>query len=216
MNINYFYAGCISGFSQTIIGHPFDTLKVLQQNNIKKNYNIKTLYNGLSMPLYQTPIICGVGFFVNDSISLLCNNEYISGTISGIICSLFICPFEYYKVNIQSNKNIKINLNSLTYSYKNIGYVVSREAPSTGIYFGIYKECKKHNISSFLSGGVAGVLSWLCTYPLDTIKTRVQTQKYTSMYNAIKMGHLFSGLNYCLMRAFIVNSVGFTTYEYFK
>ena len=63
MDLNYFYAGSISGFIQTIIGHPFDTLKVLQQNHNSKIYNFKSLYRGISMPLIQTPIICGVSFF---------------------------------------------------------------------------------------------------------------------------------------------------------
>ena len=29
------------------------------------------------------------------------------------------------------------------------------------------------------------------------------------------MGNLCKGLGYCLLRAFIANSIGFTTYEYF-
>ena len=58
--------------------------------------------------------------------------------------------------------------------------------------------------------------SWLLTYPLDTIKTRIQSNSSKSFNRFIIMGNLFKGLNICLIRAFFVNSVGFYTYEYFK
>lgn len=67
----------------------------------------------------------------------------------------------------------------------------------------------------YISGGIAGCSSWLFTYPLDTVKSRIQGNICKTMKDAIKMGNLFTGLNYCLLRAFIANSIGFTTYEYF-
>ena len=33
----------------------------------------------------------------------------------------------------------------------------------------------KINYHPLISGGVAGALSWLFTYPIDTVKTRVQS-----------------------------------------
>ena len=57
------------------------------------------------------------------------------------------------------------------------------------------------------------MVSWLFTYPLDTIKTRIQGRVSSSIKEALKMGSLFSGITLCMIRAFIVNSVGFYTYE---
>ena len=216
MDFKYFFAGSVSGFIQTIIGHPFDTIKVLQQNSKSKVYDLKNLYRGVNMPLYQTPIICGVSFFLNDTLDNCFNNHFYSGFCSGFVTSFIICPFEYYKIHSQIKTQQFINTNSLIKSYSNIKYVILRESPSCCLYFGLYNECKKNNLSPFLSGGISGISSWLFTYPLDTIKTRMQSGKTTSLKQAIIMGNLFKGLNICLVRAFLVNSIGFYTYEYFK
>ena len=54
-NINFFYTGAIIGVSQTIIGHPIDTIKTLLQNNssitklaLKSNYkNLSNIRSNL-------------------------------------------------------------------------------------------------------------------------------------------------------------------------
>ena len=214
MNFNYFFAGSISGIAQTVVGHPFDTLKVLQQNNKLKVNSLKNLYKGISMPLIQTPLICGVSFFLNDSLNSYFTNEYYSGLFSGFFSSFIICPFEYYKINSQIQKKIYFDFKSLKKSYSNINYVILRETPALSIYFGLYNQCLNNNISSFSAGGIAGVSSWLFTYPLDTIKTRMQSGKTNSLRESLLMGNLFKGLQICLIRAFIVNSIGFYSYDY--
>tara|TARA_Y100000817_G_scaffold309870_1_gene299658 strand:- start:929 stop:1597 length:669 start_codon:yes stop_codon:yes gene_type:complete len=219
MGFDYFFAGCMSGIVQTIVGHPLDTLKILKQNNklIRNNiYNIhlKQLYSGVSMPLMQTPLACGVGFYVDEIINNYVCNHWISGFASGIVGSFLLCPFEYYKIHLQQNNKQIINIKTLLGSYKNISYVILREAPALSIYFGSYNELKKKELPMYISGGIAGCCSWFFTYPLDTIKSRIQGNICKTMKDAIKMGNLFSGLHYCLLRAFIANSIGFTTYEY--
>ena len=215
MGYDYFFAGCISGIVQTILGHPLDTLKILKQNNkIISKTNIRRLYSGISMPLMQTPMICGISFYIDEIINQNINNHWISGCISGIISSFIICPFEYYKINLQQNKKKIINIKTICGSYRNITYVIYREAPALSIYFGSYNELKKKDIPLCISGGIAGCASWFFTYPLDTIKSRIQGNICKTFNQSIKMGNLFTGLHYCLVRAFIVNSVGFTTYEY--
>tara|TARA_B100001564_G_scaffold353103_1_gene361543 strand:- start:1421 stop:2080 length:660 start_codon:yes stop_codon:yes gene_type:complete len=217
MGCDYFFAGCMSGIAQTIVGHPLDTLKILKQNNKKvvNLYNIKNLYAGISMPLMQTPIVCGIGFYVDEKINNYIDNHWISGFTSGIIGSFVICPFEYYKINMQQAEKQTINMRSLTKSFKNVNYVICREGPALSIYFGSYNELKKKDIPLYISGGIAGCASWLFTYPLDTIKSRMQGNICKNMKEAIQMGNLSKGLGYCLLRAFIANSIGFTTYEYF-
>ena len=71
------------------------------------------------------------------------------------------------------------------------------------------------DLNNLISGGLAGITSWTITYPIDTIKTRIQS-KHISFSKAIKQYNLFKGLSVSLLRAFIVNSVGFYTYEYFN
>ena len=50
-------AGGISGISQTIVGYPLDTLKVLTQNKMKLNsISLKNLYRGVKYPLQSSVI----------------------------------------------------------------------------------------------------------------------------------------------------------------
>lgn len=59
----------------------------------------------------------------------------------------------------------------------------------------------------FLSGGISGTLSWLVTYPIDTIKSRIQTN--ITFKDALNKGNIFNGLSICLVRTFLVNATGF-------
>jgi solute carrier family 25 carnitine/acylcarnitine transporter 20/29 len=80
-------------------------------------------------------------------------------------------------------------------------------------------------MSLFVSGGIAGVLGWLVTYPLDVIKSRIQTDsfrkpQYSGILDCIKKSHnqhgwriFFKGLVTTLSRAFVVNGTTFVGYE---
>jgi solute carrier family 25 carnitine/acylcarnitine transporter 20/29 len=97
--------------------------------------------------------------------------------------------------------------------------------------------------SSLLCGGLAGVVTWTSIFPLDVIKTRVQTQKLGEnaslltgrapvdwtehrrlgameitriAYQREGMGVFFRGLTICSARAFIVNAVQWAVYELIK
>lgn len=92
-----------------------------------------------------------------------------------------------------------------------------------------------------LCGGFAGVVTWASVFPLDVIKTRVQTQVMDSVadrralldgaaegtnrrlgaieiaknaYRTEGSGVFFRGLAVCSIRAFIVNAVTWAVYEW--
>jgi len=71
-------------------------------------------------------------------------------------------------------------------------------------------------IRFFFAGCIAGVNSWLFTYPIDTLKTRRQLHHTSSIRDLVKMGNLFNGLGITLLRAFIVNSCCFSLYDYLQ
>jgi solute carrier family 25 (mitochondrial carnitine/acylcarnitine transporter), member 20/29 len=96
----------------------------------------------------------------------------------------------------------------------------------------------------FLCGGIAGVATWASVFPLDVIKTRVQTQQIqawpplsgvanhaaanshqptarkaawkitTDMYRDHGLRPFFRGLTVCCIRAFIVNAAQWAVYEW--
>lgn len=122
--------------------------------------------------------------------------------------------------------------------YRGFSITALRDAPAHGFYFWTYEYmreqlhpgCRKNGQESLrtmlIAGGLAGVASWVCCYPLDVIKTRLQAQTSSSpqKYNGIldclsrsvkEEGYsvLWRGLGTAVARAFVVNGAIFSAYE---
>ena len=81
-------------------------------------------------------------------------------------------------------------------------------------------------MAAFLAGGIAGSNSWLFTYPLDYIKTVMQSQdlgrlKYRNAWHCAQEQYanegykaFFKGLGITMLRSFPVNAVAFYSFEY--
>lgn len=228
--------GFIIGGAQIIVGYPFDTIKTIIQNNTlpqqpisRYNFNQLThLYRGVKYPALLS---CGYnsGCFTIYT-SCLDNaglSPVLSGAIAGTIMGALSTPFEYYKVQKQTDgcrrQNIKYwNLEELQRWKPSISITTVREGLATACYFGIYEWLHDMNyFSNFINGGLSGCSSWLFTYPLDTIKTRrqaltpTQCKQLKSWQDLIMndMRGLYKGLGVCLARAFLVNGVTFWLYE---
>lgn len=80
-------------------------------------------------------------------------------------------------------------------------------------------------MGAFLAGGFSGSCSWLFSYPIDYIKTVIQSQQieniqYKSAIDCAKKKYkeegirtFFKGLGVTMMRSFPVNGVGFFAFE---
>ena len=79
-------------------------------------------------------------------------------------------------------------------------------------YFGSYNYLKDQGFNPLISGGLAGLLNWTTTYPIDVIRSR-QIAQQISIKQAIKMGNLWKGYSVCALRAVIVNAANFWVYE---
>ena len=209
-------AGFLSGISQTLIGHPFDTLKTWNQNSLslkKPIFNIKNLYKGILYPLLQNPLIVSGSMATNHIIKEETNNIYLSSSISGIFTALVICPLDKFKIMRQQHIEYELNCKNIKKSFRNLDLCMYREVPATIIYFSSYNKLKENDVPIFLSGSIAGCLSWIFTYPIDTVKSRIQSGSCSNIKEALKQKKLFLGLNNCVTRAFIVNGIGFYVYE---
>jgi solute carrier family 25 carnitine/acylcarnitine transporter 20/29 len=208
-----FIHGFNSGMSQSIIGHPFDTYKTWKQVNYL-NYSktnielIKNLYRGFSYPAFTNSIISGCAFKVYQEVKPY--NIILGGICAGIITGSMSSYFEYKKITLQLNMN---NTNNFKFRY--IYPLLLREIPACTFYYPVYDTLITYKIHPLLAGGISGVTCWVSSYWADVINTHVVNNDYT-IRQVVKKLHFFDyfkGLSICIPRAFIVNAIGYYTYE---
>lgn len=205
--IEQYAIGSIVGITQSLVGHPLDTLKVFKQNKISKKLDFRGYYRGIKYPTcistFQNSILFGNYNQFNKEI----DNKFVSGFMSGFIIGIIISPFELFKTQSQTLKKDKVNF------FRGMPLTIMRESIASGFYFSTYYYLKDKNYHPLISGGLSGWLSWLSTYPIDTVKTRIQTDINITYLSAIKQRNLWNGFAFCSYRAILVNSIGFVIFE---
>ena len=89
-------------------------------------------------------------------------------------------------------------------------------------YFSVFNALTHSHSHSFggilMIGGLTGSFSWFISYPFDVIKTHIQmNHSFNDIMSKLRtnsMQFLFKGLFITLLRAFLVNSMTFTTVHY--
>ncbi|KAI9226092.1 MAG: mitochondrial carrier domain-containing protein [Piptocephalis tieghemiana] len=130
-NTKEFIAGTMGGWAQVVVGHPFDTLKVMLQTQGPSGkfhgsmdclrYMVKTdgpqaLYRGMNSPLMGIGICNSVLFTANGYFRRLLTPEgskeplslqkmMMAGALSGSIMAFVNCPVELLKVKLQVQGN---------------------------------------------------------------------------------------------------------------
>ena len=112
--------------------------------------------------------------------------------------------------------------------FRGLGLTIVRETPSFGVYFVTYEYlCRQFRLGEekvgvlglLTAGGMAGMASWLSTYPVDVVKSRVQADMVNEYkgfwdccvksYRSEGMTFFSKGLCSTLLRAFPVNAATF-------
>ncbi|KAG9455793.1 hypothetical protein H6P81_000301 [Aristolochia fimbriata] len=178
----------------------------------------------------------------------------IGGVGTGGLQSIMLSPVELVKIRLQlprrsSDRDGPISLvqnilrrEGIRGVFRGLGVTMLRDMPGHGTYFWTYEYtrewlhpgCRKSGQESvatmLVAGGWAGVASWLCCYPLDVVKSRLQAQSHSPgersppKYNGIvdcfrksvrEEGYqvLWRGLGTTIARAFVVNGSIFVAYE---
>ncbi|XP_061668071.1 mitochondrial basic amino acids transporter-like isoform X2 [Syngnathoides biaculeatus] len=242
-----FLAGCIGGAAGVLVGHPFDTVKVrLQVQNVNK-----PLYRG-TFHCFQSIIRQESGNAMRMLGRDTPTNQFLAGAAAGAIQCVICCPMELAKTRMQmqgtgekksTRKMYKNSVDCLVRIYRregvwgiNRGMVTTliRETPGFGFYFLAYDVltrqlgCEpedRYMIPKLLfAGGMAGIASWLSTYPVDVIKSRLQAdgsggvRQYSGIADCVRQsvrdeGYVVftRGLTSTLLRAFPVNAATFAT-----
>jgi len=204
--MNEFFNGSIVGIVQTIAGHPLDTIKT----NLQFNRKHTGLYKGITYPLIGSGIINSCFFGFNNQLQKYNKNYFVTGFGAGLLTAPITNIFDLYKIRTQIGRTGKqiFRVNPMR------GFIgtAARESISMSLYFGTYHYLLNYT-NPFISGALTGVLCWTATYPIDVIKTRVQSDKDLTYREAYKQKKLWSGFRYCIARAIIVNALGFYVYD---
>ncbi|XP_078431792.1 mitochondrial substrate carrier family protein [Wolffia australiana] len=177
----------------------------------------------------------------------------LAGVGTGALQSLLLCPVDLVKIRLQLQTAGQdtgpasiaariLRKEGIRGLYRGLSITVLRDAPAHGVYFWTYEMTREalhegcrmtgeETIGTMLvAGGTAGVASWVCCYPLDVIKSRLQAQsqtkgefppvKYRGIVDCLKKsvreeGYrvLWRGLGTAVARAFVVNGAIFSAYE---
>jgi solute carrier family 25 carnitine/acylcarnitine transporter 20/29 len=206
-----FFAGCVNGFMQTLIGHPIDTIKILQQTKHPLHSNIIHYYKGITYPMTFNLLCSGFTFSIHNKCNHYFNCHYKSGFVSGLTMAPIIYYLDVGKIHYQINPKSKVSFLKFKTTNGMIA-TLGRESLATSVYMGVYfNYCEKYG--ALASGGLAGLLSWTISYPLDVIKTRQMNNIKQTFSQAMNMGYLWRGYTMCAIRAILVNATGFWAYD---
>mmetsp|Transcript_2334 Transcript_2334/g.6307 ORF Transcript_2334/g.6307 Transcript_2334/m.6307 type:complete len:303 (+) Transcript_2334:69-977(+) len=211
-------AGMASGLAKTIISHPLDTVKVHVQNRMPPPTNPARLFRGISVPLMRNGVENSLHFLfravVASALSALslhsaASNAFAVGFLSGFPQALFNTPADYVRLQLQLNQAVQ--LRSL---FRGLPWVAAKEAASGAVFFGAYETIKRVAGSGWgagIAGSLAALMAMVSTFPLDTLKTRVQAGG--SLKSAVTSGKLAGGLTWAVAKCLAGNFVALSVFE---
>jgi solute carrier family 25 carnitine/acylcarnitine transporter 20/29 len=180
---------------------------------------------------------------------------YLAGSFAGITNSVLSGPIEHVRIRLQAQPHGAGRLYSgpldcvsklaaqggaLRGLYRGQAVTVIREAQAYGAWFAAFEfmmnqDAKRNNVKRedlskgkiAIYGGLAGEVLWLSSYPLDVIKSKMQTdgfgaqQKFSTMRDCFKktyavegLGGFWKGIGPTLLRAMPVSAGTFLTYVF--
>ncbi|BFZ58915.1 Mitochondrial carrier protein ymc2 [Savitreella phatthalungensis] len=182
---------------------------------------------------------------------------YASGALAGAANSIIVGPVEHIRIRLQAQPSGSGKLydgpvdaarkiyahRGIRSIFKGYGPTCLRESHGTGIYFFTYESLVRRELRNDLSlegkreripawklcgfGAAAGYSMWLTSYPVDVVKSRLQTdgfgaaQKYRNSFDCFRQTlaregarAFVRGFTPVLIRAAPANAATFLCYEY--
>jgi hypothetical protein len=226
-----FLPGYVQGIVRVIVSYPFDYIRTnIQSKNASsiqsffKERTLKSMYRGVSLPLFIVPIDRSLSFFVFETLKKKEMTNLTSSIISTSISSIYNIPINFLSTKIiTSSSTIKDVFDSFRKGktfYKGSLPEISRAFISSTIFLTVYGRLRDlpneyHNYVIF--GMLSSLSSWVFTYPFDTMKVLKQTRN-ESYLKIIKHDtkHLYKGFSLILLRALPSAGLGMYAYEYTK
>ena len=195
------------GWSETLVGYPFVTAKVLLQNGRSWRQPLLHYYRGVKYPLMNS---VGFNMLVFPVHARLYKDwgHVGAGAVAGLLVSPQVFFVDTFTIRRQTNQSVSL---SMFRGSRGLGMTFAREVLAMGTYFGTYYRVRD-GANSFVAGGCAGLANWTLTFPLDTLRTRQIAQR-CSVSEALSQGRLWRGYGFAASRSVLVNAVSFSVYE---
>jgi len=214
-----FIQSLISSLVEVSITQPLDVIKIhyqnsTYQNSTQINYTFRNLYKGF-VPRSIGNIPSRTIFLYSQDIftSKLIHNpykNYIVPILSGFCQTLVDTPVEVLKINRITNQNEK-------FLFKGFIPHCSRNIIFLGFVYNFRQRFYSDSIiNNTLYGSLGGVIGSNISHPLDTIKTRIQSNKpYKNLLfkELMKGSHLRASISMINM---IISLSVFETLQYYK
>jgi solute carrier family 25 carnitine/acylcarnitine transporter 20/29 len=157
--------------------------------------SLKQVYLGVGPVLLGVVPIAGLTFATYSTCRRWLHSDTLqahalAGAMTAMVTTMIICPAEQIKVQLQTQQPIQWSSSIL---FRGFGLTLMRDMVGNAIYFGAIAGLSE--LAVILKGGLAGMLSWIAMFPLDTLKTRQQTGR-------MHYHQLYRGLGPALLRAF--------------
>lgn len=175
-------------------------------------------------------------------------SQAIAGSAAGLVQSVVCSPMELIKTRIQIQEHICAPGTQLYKGpmdcvrqiwrgegmrgmFRGLGITAARDVPAFFFYFASYEAMTRQDDPSIpigtahmmIAGGLAGTSSWLFTYPIDFLKSRLQVDglagktQYGGIFDCVRqtyastgIGGFFRGMSSTLIRSFPVNATTFS------
>lgn len=206
---------CTATF-QTLLGYPLDTLKTrLQAMPLKPQVSSlcrRQLYHGWRGPflvqLLLHPVFFSTYSFLRQEHEL---NPAMSGFMTGGLVALLTNPVEVRKTCVQTQQPVPTCMRVLC--TRGLGFTIARETVGTGAYWQSFESLDV--LPVWCRGGLAGVISWAVSYPLDVAKTRRQTS-IAHDHRILPPERARLAFLVTMVRAFVVNAGILSIYQGFS
>ncbi len=236
-----FLPGIAAGTTGCIIGHPFDAVKVRMQTNMyPTNYEcvkqiitkegIKGFYRGVIPPLISQNLKRSIQYNIYEKALTRTDNPWLSGLLVSLVGPMVGCPTSVLKIGLQTkNTTLRKYINNIYQTnglkgfYRGFPIYTLKEIVHGTTYLGIYGTLRKEfgvgPIETFMSGCIASTITWTCLYPIDMLKTSIQSYNNNNIENIKNIIHqgnylrLWKGLPAALLKVAPVNGCIMISYE---
>lgn len=222
-------AGFAAGVVGTLVGHPFDTIKVFLQadggvralhatRGTSVGAVTRQLYNGACTALVVRATTKAVQFAFYEKAwaqARAAGHGHAGGAAaSGALAGVLVCPLtaagEWHKTLMQ---RLRVDLwptraQMIARAPRTLAWTASREVAFFSTYFALYEAGNRHAGN----GGLIGVASWLACYPFDLAKTRAQLGLALPALHEVSLRTMYSGAAPALVRAYAVHWATLSSY----